>query len=73
LLSGANDQSIAIWDIQAKSFDSHGTQKMDPLLLLNYHNGAVEDVVWHKQHKNIFGTCSDDRTIALWDERFRHS
>ena len=41
--------------------------------MLNYHTGAVEDVAWHKYHKNVFGSCGDDRTIALWDMRFRHS
>ena len=34
-----------------------------------YHNAPVEDVAWHKFHKNIFGSCSDDRLLMIWDLR----
>jgi len=33
------------------------------------HEGVVEDVSWHKQDVNIFGSVGDDWKLKLWDQR----
>lgn len=33
------------------------------------HVGVVEDVAWHVQHENLFGSVGDDRQLLIWDTR----
>jgi periodic tryptophan protein 1 len=31
------------------------------------HTGAILGLAWHKQHKNILASSSDDNTVKIWD------
>ena len=33
------------------------------------HSDVVEDVAWHRHNKELFGSCGDDRMVAVWDVR----
>jgi histone-binding protein RBBP4 len=36
------------------------------------HEGVVEDVAWHGQHPQLFGSVGDDRRLLVWDIREPH-
>ena len=58
LLSGADDSLICIWDIKDQSM--LGQSQVQPTMTFSEHEGVVEDVSWHKQDVNIFGSVGDD-------------
>jgi len=66
LISGADDHTIYIWDINEAEMDGS---------CLNYsmefkgHESVVEDVAWHKSSANVFGSVSDDKKLRIWDSR----
>lgn len=64
LLSGSDDASICIWDINKAS----GVE-VQPLHKLSGHSSVVEDVDWHKHDGNIFGSVGDDGRCNIWDVR----
>jgi len=66
LISGGYDNKILMWNVNAAT-EKYST--MSPLQEFNGHSLPVEDVCWHKFHPEIFGSCGDDRTIAIWDTR----
>ena len=66
LLSGSDDNTICIWDIQGATAPN---KALEPLLKLEEHTGVVEDVCWHKFHDKVFGSVGDDKRLMLWDIR----
>lgn len=38
-------------------------------LLLQVHEGVVEDVAWHMRHEYLFGSVGDDQHLHIWDLR----
>ncbi|AGO11277.1 AaceriACR017Wp [[Ashbya] aceris (nom. inval.)] len=62
LLSGSDDTTVALWDIEA-------TKK--PKSILTTHDDIVNDVKWHEFDSNIFGTVSEDKTLQVHDKRVR--
>lgn len=36
---------------------------------LQAHEAAVEDVDWHFENENLFGSVGDDHRLMLWDTR----
>ena len=65
LLSGADDSQICIWDIKDQTM--LGSAQTRPQHVFSEHEGVVEDVSWHKQEQNVFGSVGDDRKLKLWD------
>ena len=68
LLSGADDQSILIWDISTESAMESGTVKHTQEFNRE-HESVVEDVCWHKSDPHLFGSVSDDKRLKIWDTR----
>uniref|UniRef100_A0A7N0T0E5 Histone-binding protein RBBP4-like N-terminal domain-containing protein n=1 Tax=Kalanchoe fedtschenkoi TaxID=63787 RepID=A0A7N0T0E5_KALFE len=65
LLSGSDDSQICLWDINA----TPKNKSLDALHILKVHEGAVEDVAWHMNSENLFGSVGDDHYLLLWDLR----
>lgn len=62
LVSGGNDNCVLIYDTTSG--------KSSPVLsYINEHESAVNDVCFNKKVDYIFASCSDDKTIALYDYR----
>ena len=38
-------------------------------MTLTGHKDVVEDVAWHAKLAHMFGSCSDDGSVMLWDNR----
>lgn len=66
LVSGADDGSVCVWDINNNPSNS---QDVKPLLFLSSHTDVVEDVDWHQSFPHLCGSAGDDRRILLWDIR----
>lgn len=65
IASGSDDGLVCIWDISAVK----ESDKVDAKSVLKFHSNIVEDVAWHRTQPNILGSVSDDRKIAIWDDR----
>ena len=73
LLSGADDKFICVWDVLANSTSASPQSELSPLFRIAHHTKVVEDVAWHRQHKEIFASVGDDRLLCLWDARVASS
>jgi len=67
VLTGANDSLICLYDVESDLVTN--ATEMTPLIKYEYHTQAIGDVQWHVLNPNIFGSTSDDRTLAIWDTR----
>jgi histone-binding protein RBBP4 len=63
LISGSDDALICFWDMNG------GGAKLDAARVFKYHTDVIEDVSWHMQNEHLFGSCADDRCVAIWDVR----
>ena len=61
-MSGGYDKKICIWDIEAAP---QVNSSINPLSEIEFHNSCVEDVSWHGINPALFGSVSDDRTVAM--------
>lgn len=68
LLSGADDKTICMWDVGAGP-SGKVTTELQPTLKMKGHSEVIEDVAWHRQHKELFASCGDDKQLMLWDAR----
>ncbi|CCD27481.1 Hat2p NDAI_0K02900 [Naumovozyma dairenensis CBS 421] len=65
LLSGSDDGTIALWDIQENS-----TLAKKPLKIWDsVHNDIVNDCKWNEFNSNVFASVSEDSTLQLHDQR----
>lgn len=63
LLSGSDDARICLWDV------SQAGKVVSDVTVFRGHTSVVEDVAWHATHPHLFGSVSDDKSLALWDLR----
>lgn len=63
LLSGANNGGIFMWNM---SEEDKWTVNPDRF---RGHKGSIEDLQWSPSEKNVFASCSSDRSICFWDTR----
>ena len=68
LLSGSDDCSICLWDINQTS-----TTNVPALNTWKGHGDVVEDVAWHAYSPHLFSSVGDDRQILMWDTRKKGS
>jgi WD40 repeat protein len=66
ILSASEDMTVCLWDTKVGNRDN---KVLQPLVVFAAHCGVVEDVAWHWNHDNIFGSVGDDRMLYLWDTR----
>jgi histone-binding protein RBBP4 len=66
LLSGSDDAQICVWDVKGLP---EGASELAALQKFQGHVGVVEDVAWHPQDPNVFGSVGDDKKLILWDIR----
>lgn len=66
LLSGSDDAQICLWDIRGTSKPNRVVEASQ---IFQGHVGVVEDVAWHVQHEDLFGSVGDDRQLLIWDTR----
>lgn len=52
-------RSIKLWDIQ-------GPGNSERTFM---HDFVVYQAIWHPTHESIFGSCSGDQTLRVWDIR----
>lgn len=68
LLSGSEDQTVMLWDLQ-RDF-TLDTKTITPAKTFKHHSATVNDVQYHPIHgQNLFGSVSDDLTMQLIDMR----
>ncbi|XP_020582018.1 histone-binding protein MSI1-like [Phalaenopsis equestris] len=65
LLSGSYDYKICLWDVGIASNEKN----LDCNAVFEAHEAAVEDVEWHSENDNMFGSVGDDHRLMLWDLR----
>ncbi|KAK8943725.1 Histone-binding protein MSI1 [Platanthera guangdongensis] len=65
LLSGSYDSKICLWDV-GNAMNEKGFRTKE---VFGGHEAAVEDVAWHRENENMFGSVSDDHHLMLWDLR----
>ncbi|KAL4484211.1 hypothetical protein ABPG72_003495 [Tetrahymena utriculariae] len=66
IVSAGYDKKICIWNVEGAS---QLNSSISPLHDIEFHKSCVEDVAWHQINPDIFGSVSDDRTVAIWDMR----
>ena len=66
LLTASEDQTVRLWDITQASKSNKSLKESRKY---THHAGIVNDVQYHPTHPNLFGTVSDDLTMALVDLR----
>lgn len=66
LLTGSGDSQIALWDI---THFSQSKPELEPSQVFKYHTASVNDVQWHPDHPQYFGSVSDDSTVQIHDLR----
>ncbi|KAL0912729.1 hypothetical protein M5K25_018721 [Dendrobium thyrsiflorum] len=65
LLSGSYDSKICLWDVGSVTNE----KVIDTKEVFEAHEAAVEDVDWHLENENLFGSVGDDHRLMLWDLR----
>ena len=66
LASASQDKTVCVWDVNAITKEQ---KTLDPLAILNAHEGTVEDVSWHAFNSNMLASAGDDKVVMLWDLR----
>ncbi|KAH8243947.1 hypothetical protein KR032_011734, partial [Drosophila birchii] len=66
LLSASDDQTICLWDINAKPKEH---RVIDAKNIFKGHTASVEDVAWHGHHESLFGSVGSDHKLKIWDTR----
>ena len=69
LLSGSEDATVCLWDVNAAKTGSGNGRQVQPLSIFKGHTATVEDIDWHAKDANLIGSVSDDRSVRLWDIR----
>lgn len=85
IVSGSDDKLICLWDISSQLSNRTQTSTtttaidsvtppdrapaIDPIATFKAHTDVVEDVCFHAHNPHLFLSCSDDRTIMIWDTR----
>nr|QKY15247.1 nucleosome remodeling factor (CAF1) [Polytomella parva] len=66
LLSGSDDSQICLWDVRGATKQGN---RLPAMTVYQAHQGVVEDVAWHCNYPNVFGSVGDDKRLCLWDVR----
>jgi ribosome assembly protein RRB1 len=68
LVSGANNGGIYAWALAGDADGGGGEWAVCPDRFRG-HKGSVEDLQWSPNERNVFASCSSDRSICFWDTR----
>lgn len=63
LISGSDDGIVCEWDL------TQAGREVDAINTYRGHTDVIEDVKWHRQHPNLFGSVGDDKKLMIWDTR----
>ncbi|KAF7722089.1 hypothetical protein EC973_003704 [Apophysomyces ossiformis] len=70
LLSGSADRTVRVWNFErAECYALHGhTETVNQVRIVTHTaSSPTADDPYHQQHRHQVLSCSDDRTIRLWD------
>jgi ribosome assembly protein RRB1 len=67
LASGSVNGSIYMWEMSGNA-GGDGSWSVSPDKFRG-HRGTVEDIQWSPNEKNVFASCSTDKSIRFWDAR----
>ena len=65
ILTAAYDHKICLYDINSNPTLNNGNE-MQPKTDFNYHKAPVSAVQWHFFNENVFGSVSDDFSLAMY-------
>jgi len=68
ILTAAYDHKICLYDTNSNPTLNNGNE-MQPKTDFSYHKAPVSAVQWHFFNENVFGSVSDDRSLAIFDCR----
>jgi histone-binding protein RBBP4 len=67
VISGSDDGLVCRWNIETGTKQNN---KIKPLNTYTGHNNiCCSSVAYSPFHANIFGSCSDDKNVFIWDTR----
>lgn len=62
LASGSEDCTVKVWNLDSKG-------SLDKICDLKDHTNSVEQLTWHPESPDVFGSVSSDKTLRIWDIR----
>lgn len=68
LLSGSDDHTVALWDVNGSSDSTRPIRTWSDL-----HSDIVNDSKWHNFNKDLFGTVSEDSLLKINDLRVENT
>ncbi|CAI1940244.1 hypothetical protein SEUBUCD646_0E00280 [Saccharomyces eubayanus] len=68
LLSGSDDHTVALWDVNGSSDSTRPIRTWSDL-----HSDIVNDSKWHNFNKDLFGTVSEDFLLKINDLRVENT
>jgi WD40 repeat protein len=69
IISAGDDKLVCLWDIGTGTPGGAAAGASGPVLQaarkFAAHSDVVEDVTWHRHHKDLFASCGDDSNVFM--------
>ena len=68
----SNDKEIKVWDLLPSSSDD-GTLTWQEVSIPRAHQDSIWRISWaHPEFGQLFASCSQDKTVHIWEEQGNH-